>query len=172
MTLEADNVRVGVSGAVSVAPLGTTCPTTATGALDAAFVDVGYIDDKGVTETPKTDVNEIKAWQEGAVVRKVQTSHDLSYKFAMLETSEATLVLYYGDDEEITGEQLPHNAFVIDVLDGDVTTRLVIADGQVTDRGDVVYNGSEATSREITITAYPDDNGVKAFMYHDGGGVS
>ena len=87
MALDATQVRVGVTGAVYVAPTGTTLPTDATTSLAVAFDDVGYISEDGVTETQDTDTNDIVAWQNGAVVRKIQTSHDLTYSFAMLETS-------------------------------------------------------------------------------------
>ena len=41
MALDSGNVRVGVTGVVYVAPLGTTLPTDETSAPDAAFQDVG-----------------------------------------------------------------------------------------------------------------------------------
>jgi hypothetical protein len=41
MALDSDNVRVAVSGAVYVAPTGTTAPTDSGTALDAAFIDLG-----------------------------------------------------------------------------------------------------------------------------------
>jgi hypothetical protein len=37
------NLVVGSGGSVYIAPVGTTLPTTPTGALNASFVDVGYI---------------------------------------------------------------------------------------------------------------------------------
>jgi hypothetical protein len=80
-----------VTGAVYVAPSGTALPTDATTALPVAHEDVGFIHEDGVTETQDTDTNDIIAWQNGATVRKVQTSHDLMYAFTMLETSEVTL---------------------------------------------------------------------------------
>jgi hypothetical protein len=162
---EAGNVVVGVSGAVAYADIGSTVPTTISGTLDAAFDDVGYVGDGGVTQAMNADVTDIKAWQNGDVVRKVQTSHDLTYQFEMLETSDVTMEAYYGDQDAITGAQLAHKAWVLDVLDDDRNIRVVIPDGQVTERGDVVYNGSEAVRYPVTITAYPDGSGNKAYIY-------
>lgn len=43
MALDSDNVRVATTGAVYVAPTGTTAPTDSDGTLNAAFVDLGYV---------------------------------------------------------------------------------------------------------------------------------
>jgi hypothetical protein len=52
-------------------------------------------------------------------------------------------------------------------VDGDVDIRIVIPDGQVTERGDVTYANGEAIGYDVTVTAYPDDSGVKAYIYRD-----
>ena len=182
MALTAANVRVGVTGAVYVAPIATALPDDATTSLIAAYEDVGYIHEDGVTETQDTDTNDIIAWQNGATVRKVQTNHDLMYQFTMLETSEVTLREYYGNFAEagsvgagdpaddkvvIDGAELPNRRWVLSVLDGIHTLRIVIPDGQVTERGDITYANDDAVGREVTITCYPDTNGNKAYIYMD-----
>lgn len=167
----AENVRVGVTGTVNMGTSGATLPTTTVAAL-TNFTDVGYISEDGVTQAINADVNDIKAWQNGDTVRKVQTSHDLTYHFVMLETNTETLEAYYGPDNlaggvvEITGDQLPRLPWVLDVIDGDEVVRIVIPDGQITERGDVAFKNDDATGYEVTLTAYPDDNGVKAYQYH------
>jgi hypothetical protein len=167
----AGNVRVGVTGAVYYAPTTTTLPTSAATTLNAAFADVGYISEDGITQTMNVDVTDIQAWQNGDVVRKIQTSHDLTYSFTMMEMSAETVELFYGDYTagvtEITGTQLGNNAFVLDVIDGDHDIRIVIPDGQVTERGDIVYSGTEPIGFEVTITCFPDADGVKAYHYAD-----
>lgn len=103
MALDAKNVRVAVTGAALVAPLGTTAPTDSTTAVAATFKDVGYISEDGVTQSISTDVSDIKAWQNGDVVRKVQTSHDYTLQFSMIETTDTTLKLYYADSTATAG---------------------------------------------------------------------
>lgn len=166
MALEASNVRVGNDGRVWSAPLGTALPTTADEALDAAFVDFGYVTEDGVGETPSVDINEIKGWQKGAVVRKVQTKHDIAYDITFLESNAAVLEAYYGNYTagvtEISGDESPHKVWVIDVIDDDKLVRLVLPDGQITDRGAVSYQNGEAIAYPVTVTAYPVD-GVKVY---------
>lgn len=175
MTLTAANVRVGVTGSVYTAPTGTALPTTVGGALNAAFIDLGYISEDGVTTSTSTDTNDIKAWQNGDIVRKVMTSHDFTMAFTMLETNENTLAVYYGNfthgagaasgTAQVKGVQGYRGEWVVNVVDGTDLIRVVVPDGQVTDRGDVVYVNGDPIGYEITVTCYPDTSGVKAYIY-------
>jgi hypothetical protein len=171
MATTASLVRVGVTGGAYTAPEGTTIPTTAEASLDGAFAEVGYISEDGVTQSMAADITDIRAWQNGDVVRKIQTSHDLTYAFTMIETSEVTLEAYYGNyttgTVEINADQLPHGPWVLSVIDGDAVIRIVIPDGQVTERGDISYVNGDAVGYPITITAFPDGSGNKAYMYLD-----
>jgi len=179
MATVSDNVRVGVTGAIYVAPEGTTLPTDATSPLNAAFDELGFVDENGVTEAQGTSVTNIKAWQNSAVVRKILTEHDLTYAFAALETNPVVLETYYGNYTdgpdgvvEITGEVLPNLCWVIDVLDGDSTTRIVVPEGQITSPGNVVYGATDAVKYPMTLSAFPDDDGVKAYIYYNTSGAS
>lgn len=175
MVNTAQNVRVATTGAVSFAPISTTLPTDAVAALAATFKDVGYVGPDGVTQSIETDVTDITAWQNGDTVRKVQTSHDVTFQLVMLETKDITLQVYYADATataskvKVTGAQSPHNVVVIDVLDDKHSIRIVLPDAQVTERGEIVYQNEEATGYDITLTAYPDADGVKAYIYLDDG---
>jgi hypothetical protein len=170
----ASNVLVGVTGDVSVAPEGTALPTNTSTALNAAFEAVGYISEDGVSQSISEDITDLKAWQNGDVVRKIQTSHDLTYAFTMIETSDVTLETFYGNYAagvvQIDGEQLDHKSWVLDVEDGDDDLRIVIPDGQITERGDIVYQNGDAVGYPVTITCFPDGSGNKAYIYVSGTG--
>lgn len=170
----AANVLVGVTGGAYVAPEGTTVPTDASTALSGTFVEVGYISEAGVSQSIAEDITDLKAWQNGDVVRKIQTSHDLTYSFTMIETSDVTLEAYYGNYAagavEINGDQLPHKAWVLSVIDGSDLLRVTIPDGQITERGDIVYQNGDAVGYQVTITCFPDDAGNKAYLYVSGTG--
>jgi hypothetical protein len=176
MANTATNVLVGVTGSIYYAPAGTAVPTTVGGALNGAFVDVGYISEDGVSTSVTNDSAEIKAWQNGDIVRRIQTSHDFTLAFAMLETNAASLELYWGNYTagavEVTGDQPYRGAFVVNVVDDTSDVRYVIPDGQITERGELTYVNGEAALYQVTLTTYPDVSGVKAYIYYGTSGAS
>lgn len=164
MALTSSNVRVGVTGGVYRAPVGTTAPTTTSAAL-TGFEELGYVSDEGIREQRSISTDDIKAWQNGDTVRRVVTDATVTYELTLLETTEATLETFYGTAATLgvgegsisvqpsaTGGRY---AWVIDVVDGAEKRRIIIAEGEVTDRGEVTYATGEAIAYPITITAYP-----------------
>jgi hypothetical protein len=176
MPVDAGNVRIGIAdsstGGVYSGIIGTVLPTTATASLAGGFIQLGYISEEGVTQHVGQDTQTIVAWQGAAVVRKIQTSHELTYQFVMIETNDATLEEYYGNHaagtSEITGDVLAHKSYVIEMADGTDLLRVVIPDGQPIDLADVVYRNNEVIGYGVTVSAYPDTNGVKAYVYQSG----
>lgn len=169
MALDSSLVRVAVTGGVYVSLDGTgSVPSSAVAAIPVDFDELGYVTDEGVTQTINADTEDIQAWQNGDIVRKIQTSHDVTFGLTLLETNPKTLEAYYGNYDngkiEVTGDQLPRLPWVIDVFDGDEKVRICIPDGQITERGDITYVSTGAITYPITITAYP-VNGVKAHLY-------
>jgi len=168
MTQTADNVDVGVSGIVAVAPLGTALPTSASTTLAVTFVDVGYIDETGVTETPSNDSSPINAWG-GDRVRDVDSNFATEFSFIMLETSDKTLDLFYGDHDVVAGVSLPKQAWIIDYEDGDKLRRLCIPSAKIVKRDPVKIASKEAVAYGVTISCYPDASGNKYYRYRDDG---
>jgi hypothetical protein len=176
MALVAQNVRVAVTGGIYRATLGTTLPTNATSSLSGSFTELGYVSEEGVTQSIGRDVNDIAAWQNGDVVRVVQTSHTVTFSCSLIETKGSTLSTFYGNHNagatEIRGDIFDHYTWVLQAVDGDVNIRLAIPDGQVTETGDVTWTNGELVAYPITITAFPDDTGVKAYKYISAGSSS
>jgi hypothetical protein len=162
MALDSDNVRVAVTGAVYVAPTGTTGPTTSSSALDVGFVDLGYVSADGITENIDRTTNQIRAWQNGSLVREVTSEGTYSVDMTFIETNEAVLELYYGTadssgqfniDPTSTGGR---QSFVIDVVDGSSVERIYIPAGEITSVGTRTLASGEAVGYQVTITAYAD----------------
>ncbi len=171
MANAASAVFVGISGVVYHAPLSTAAsavPSAASGTPNAAFKAVGYVDDKGLTETPNTSTNKVKAWN-GDIVRVIQTEHDVTYKFNMLETNAETAAMYFGNGTAASGvvnsTVLANEMYLFDVADGTKVERIYVPNGQVTDRGPRVFVNSDAVSYAMTVTAFPDASGNKAYRY-------
>lgn len=190
MANTAANIVAGVplaTGGVLLGATTATAPTTATAAL-TGFTGAGYIGEDGVTETNERNTDKIRAWG-GDTVKVVQTEHNVSYKFTFLETLNGdVLKAVYGDDNvlttaatvssgtlhevQINGAELPRKSFVFEVKDGAAKIRIYVPDGQVTEVGDVTYSDSEVIGYEVTVEAFPDGLGNKAYKFMDDGKFS
>ena len=166
MALTSSNVRVAVTGKVSVGPTATAAPTSSVSVLAVGFVDLGYVGPDGVVEKRERSTSDLKAWQNNDVLRTVVTDGKISFTFTLLETSKAALEVFYGATtagptatdgrlDVIPTATGGRKSFVIDVVDGTETKRIYLASGEVTEVGDVVHVGTEAIGYEITVTGYP-----------------
>jgi len=118
-----------------------------------------------------------KWWQNADIVRRIQTDHSAQFKLAFLETNWVSLNAYYGGNYlngvvSIKSGVMPRKSWVIDMFDGTYKIRVVIPDGQIVDRGDIVYKNRDAISFPVTLECYPDATGVKAYIYHATASVS
>lgn len=176
MSLDATNVRVAVTGAVYSAAPTATAPTTATSALGVDYKDLGYVSDGGVTETRDRSTNQIRAWQNSALVREPVTESSIRYSFTLIETKAETIEQYYGTavaaDGSIKidpGKTGGRRRYVLDVIDGDEVIRVYIPDGEVTEVGDQVYVNGDPIGYEITVTGYAvndDDESYSAIKWY------
>ena len=171
MANTATNVTVGkpkVSGAVYRAPIGTTLPTDATTALDAAFVSLGYVSEDGLSNNNELSVEATKAWGGNIVLRSLTEMND-EFALTLIETKNVdVLKAVYGDDNvtvdadgnvtvNVIAEDPEEAVWVFELaLRGGIARRIVIPDGAITSRDEITYNDSDAVGYGITISAYPD----------------
>lgn len=176
MANNAELARLGVTGSLYVAPLGTTAPTDL-GAWGVGWVDLGYISDDGVTEAVNEDRQDFTPWQSATPIRTEITSAVQTFHATLWETKAATVSLFYRvpeSDMTVTGtapnEIVSFNqqgkpdrdtrAYGIDVIDGTYHRRIVLPMAEVTERGDVTYKSDTLIGYEVTITAYPGSDGI------------
>lgn len=167
MALDSSLVRVAVTGAAYVAATGSTAPTDAAVALDAAFKELGYYSEDGVTEARDRTTNDIRG-HNGDTVRTVVTESTATFALTFIETNQRTIEAFYGGSvvagtppassivvvPSTTGGR---KAFVLDVIDGSDLRRIYIPAGEITEVGEVVYSNGEPVGYPVTISAYPDD---------------
>ncbi|MFJ4418291.1 hypothetical protein [Streptomyces sp. NPDC088925] len=168
MANDADNVRVGLNGSVYIAPKGTTAPADLSSPWGTGWVDLGYLSDDGVSLEYSTDSEDINAWQSLSPVRKVLTSVNMTLGFTAIELKTSTITLYFPsatmEDNAGTVHKLSipaaptpdERAIGLEWRDGDITNRLVVARGEVTDRGAITIGRSAAVGLEMTVSAYAD----------------
>jgi hypothetical protein len=166
VALNADNVRVGLNGNVYLAPKGTTAPTDLDTAWPAGWSDLGYLSEDGVSMEFSTDVQDINAWQSLSPVRRVLTSLDLTLQFTAIELKTATVKLYFpgstmtdvaGSVHKLDIPAAPgpdERALGLEWIDGTIKNRLIIARGEVTERGSIAIGRSDAVGLEMTFSAY------------------
>lgn len=168
MALNADGVRVAITGEVYTADAGATltAPTSSVSVLDTDLYGLGYCNEDGVVEAYDDDMEEIVAWQGATVVRTVRSQSKATLQFTLIETKGKVLELYHpGSEIEIVSagewkmDVVPPTtdlrSFVLDVLDGSKHIRLWVPSGQVTEREEITYSASDAVGYGITLTCYP-----------------
>ena len=178
----AANVTTGkrrVDGGIYFAPAGTTLPTDATTALAAAFKNLGYVSEDGVTNSLSKETTEIKEWG-GATVDNVQTGYTDTFSLTFIESMNVdTLKAIYGDSNvteasgaitvTVNASEAPAGVYVIDmVMKGNKLKRIVIPNGKVSELGDIVYKADEAVGYDVTIAASLDANGNTHYEYISG----
>lgn len=171
MGLDSGNILVPGTGAVRVAPVGTTFPTTLTpedldGDYDAAFDDLGFITEEGVSLGRASQINQVRGWQSFYVLRYIKTQEDLTLAFALLEWKAETIKFYFGGgtidtftdgtvftppDPSVVDEK----ALAVDWVDGDVNYRLLIPKGLVTETQDVQLARQNPASLGVTFGITP-----------------
>jgi hypothetical protein len=174
----AGNVIVGKprtgTGGVFAGATSLTLPVNASTALPVGFIELGYVSEDGLTQTIDSETTNITAWG-GDTVKTVKTSHDVTYTLAFIETSEAVLTEVFGSDNvdtasgvtsvKITSTDLPRRAFVFEMQDSGTDVRVVVPNGQITNLDDISWTDGDPVSYPVTISAYPDEDGVKAYLY-------
>lgn len=165
------------TGAIWVAPTGTTLPTDTTSSLDAAFACLGYCSDDGLKNSTNLESEKIKAWG-GDTVLTIQTSKEDTFGFTLIEVlNEDVLKFVYGSGNVsgtlATGLTVTANntevdevSIVIDMIMRDSTAkRIVIPDCKISEVGDIVYNDEDAVGYETTVTCLPDSSANTHYEY-------
>ena len=180
----ATNVTAGkpnVAGAVFCAPVGSTLPTDATTARGAAFKDLGFVSEDGVTRSISKSTTNIKEWG-GGVVLITQDEKTTTIKLKLIEYLNADVQKFVHGDSNVSGtiaeglaihindaEDQEHSIVIEQIMRGGIPQRLVIPRGVITEIGDTVYRGNDTVAYDLTITALKSDDGNMINEYIGGG---
>lgn len=169
MANTASAVKVGVTGSVWVGPTSATAPTSATSSL-TGFTELGYVSPDGLEEGRDRSTNQIRAWQDGALVREVVTESTATFKFMLMETTKAVIELFYGATATGTGASTVvdvnpaatggKKSFVFNVVDGSTVVRTYVATGEILAVEPVKAANGDVLGYGVTVTAYPSSTGV------------
>lgn len=170
MAKTAANTRSLTGYTVSYAPEGTTLPT-AFGALDAAFDEIGFVSDDGITKGRNADVNEVRD-AAGTLVRTFRDNDERTFKFVALEHNDVVRELIEPGTTTVNGADIKthtvrsaaprRGVFVLDLLDGGTTpfSRYIVPEGEVTPGDETTYVKGGVASVEITVKTVQQDDGT------------
>ena len=171
-----------VGGAIWSAPLGTALPTDATTALNAAFKDLGYVSDDGLTNELTTDTEEIKAWG-GDTVLTAQTGTSDTFTYKLIESlnievlkevygaSNVTGTLATGIKISVNSKEKIDHVIVVETAVRDKFKRIVLPTAKIKEMAEITYVDGNPVGYEVTVQALPDSNGNTHYEYIGGTAV-
>lgn len=193
MAVSSAKILVGapdrVTGAIMAGPVGTALPTNAVIAPNVAFLDMGYISEDGVSLSQSSSWEKIKDWG-GDQVRRFLTEFTGTLKFTFLETNDDALKATYGAANvtvtaagasvgkytavKLNSVEPTPLSWVINIADSTLVdlprkVRIVVPQGQITERGDISYSRNAAIMYPVTLEAYPDSSGNSIYVYSTDG---
>lgn len=173
---DADKTVIAQDGNIYVAPFGTALPETPTETLNAAFTELGYVTDDGVTFSAEPTTEDINAWQSATPIRRLVTARALSAAWQGQEWSKDSFALAFGGgawtepeagvyryDPPADRDALADFSLVLDWADGDRNYRLVILRGNVTDAVETNLIRTGTANLNVTFSALAPDNADRAW---------
>lgn len=168
----AKSARVGVTGAIRRAKLGTATPILGPNFSydDDDWTNLGYLSPDGVEIAFDEDTTEYIPWQELSAIRQDITKSAKTIKVTLWQFNRGNAELFFGLAggsvmlDEATGNwsfyesavpTFERGMFSLDVVDGDAAMRLVAFEAQVTSRDSVVLKRDEMIGLTVTLTLYP-----------------
>jgi hypothetical protein len=174
----ASHVVVAGTGAVYVAPELTPMPSDLVTPLPAAWKDIGYISEDGVTFTFSREQEDVMAWQVSTPVRILVTNEPITVEYELEQIDRDTVMLAFRGGA-FAGSTAPFTytppaagasdvrAMVVDAKDGNYTFRFCFSRLQISDdvamqllRSDIMrlplkFNVLAATPKWSVISDHP-----------------
>lgn len=174
-TMDASQVTVGsakATGAVFVAPNGTTLPADATTALGSSFKLLGFTSDAGVQISESSSSDSIRAWEGRVEVYNVRTEYTESVSFTPIQCNADVAKLTWGDDHvtvdpvtgaikaEHHGETLDPVVIAIETVPRTGIVKRYVGTFQLNERGEATLDGTQVDGRQLSFNAIADEDGV------------
>lgn len=177
-TMNANEVTVGAAaatGAIWVAPKGTTLPTDATTTLTGTWKLLGFTSDAGVQISESSNTAQIRAWEGHSVVYNVRTEYTESISFMPIQCNADVAKLIWGDDAVTSatglittkhhGGTLEPVCIVIETAPREDIVKRFCGTFQLVERGESSMDGSQVDGRQLTFNAIADDSGYTMYEY-------
>lgn len=159
-----DEIVVAPGGTIYVAPVGTALPVEEDDALNAAFVELGYVSDDGVQFRDGTTKEKIPVWQSFYPARTLVTEKETQLEFALRQWNRDTVKLAFGGGEVsiVTSGHFRYTppgpddapderALVVGWSDGDRDYRIVVPKVTVADPVETQLVRTKAADLPLTL---------------------
>lgn len=177
--------NIAVTGGVLAGPLGSTLPTTVAASIDAAIKPLGYVSEDGLESQGERSVEKIKDWNAD-IIAQLQTEHSVRFGLTLYAVWDSDVCKeVFGTDNitvtpatpssgrlitvRETGSTLPNRVWIFDMKNGDKKLRIVLPNAKISEVGENKFAAGELAGFKITVEAFKDDAGVKAYRYLDDG---
>ncbi len=162
MANDADAIVVAGTGRVLAAPVGTAAPADLTTAYGAAWVEMGFTNENGVTFSDGKTVEDIAVWQGFYPVRQIVTAREGSVAFGLRQWDKFTVPLAFGGGvistptagvfkyEPPEAGTLDERALSVEITDGIKKFRFFVPKGLV--REGVETNFTRTSAADLPIT--------------------
>jgi hypothetical protein len=180
MAQKADEIKVASEGKIYVATLASEpeLPEDTTTALDAAFKELGYASDDGVTFTKSEEVEDINVWQSQTPARRIVTSRDFAAAVPLAQWNRDTVSTAFGGGEwtepsvgvyqfnpPADNDPLAEYVVVIEGEDGERKDRFVIERCNVTGEVETQFVRNAPSLLPVTFSALTPDGKDRPWFY-------
>ncbi|MCP9622542.1 hypothetical protein FOH10_34320 [Nocardia otitidiscaviarum] len=177
--------NIAVTGGVLVAPLASTLPTSADGTIDAAFKALGYVSEDGIESMGERRIESVKDWNAD-IIAQLQTEHSVRFGLTLYAAWDQDVLREVFGEDNVTptaatstsgalytvtenGAPLKHRAWVFDMANEEKKLRIVLPNAKITSVTEKKFVSTELAGFMITVEAFKDDSGVKAYRYLNDG---
>ena len=178
-TMSASQVGIGaaaVTGAIFVAPKGTTLPTDATTTLSGSFTLLGFTSDAGVTISESSSTEDLRAWEGRTVVISAVTEYTEQVSFMPIQCNADVAKLMWGDSNVVVsaggaitakhhGKTMEPVCIVIETTPREGIVKRYTGTFQLVERGEHVMDGTQVEGRQLTFNAIADSSGHTMYEY-------
>lgn len=171
MAKSTSQIVVAGTGSILVAPVATVAPVDVATPWAAAWIDLGYTNEDGVTFTDEKTVEDIMLWQLFYPGRTIVTARNSTAAFSLAQWNKDTVPLAFGGGTITTTPGPPahyrysppapgtvdERALGIEIVDGSVIKRFIIPRCVVSEAVETNLVKSTAANLPITVKALGTD---------------
>ncbi|MGV9676204.1 phage tail tube protein [Nocardia sp. NPDC003482] len=177
---------ISVTGGVLVAPIGSTLPSSVSDVLDNAFTALGYVSEDGIESKGERKIEQVKDWNAD-IIANLQTEHSVRFGLTLYAAWDKDVLSEVFGPSQVsttgpasatngtllkvteTGAVLPRRAWVFDMMNDKKKLRIVLPNASISQVAERKFVSNQLAGFNITVEAFKDDSGIKAYRYLDDG---